>query len=392
MTDATTAENLRIIDADTHLTEPHDLWTSRAPAAIADRVPRVEDIGGDPTWMVDGVKLGRAGASGVVAKDGTKVRGLDFFRWTIDDGHPGAHSIPARLRSMDEQGIWGQIIYPNTVGFGGQGLLNVTDEQLRLACAHIYNDAMAEMQEESGGRLMPMAVLPWWDLDAAVAEVERAEGLGLKGINTTTGPHNHGLPDLGTPHWDPLWEVCTSLHMPVNFHIGAAQSDMDWFGSVSWPSLGPDQKIGLGSAMLYLNNAGVLANLIYSGVLERHADLQVVSVESGVGWIPFFMEALDYQINEMSAEAADTLSMQPSEYFRRQIHACFWFEKRALGPVIDALGYEHLMFETDFPHPTCTYPDGVQIAEEALAGFDEHIVRSLMGDNAARLYGVDKNK
>ena len=337
MTVVSASDGLRIIDADTHLTEPHDLWTSRAPKALADQVPRVEQVGGLPTWMVDGVKLGHTGGSAVVSKDGTKVRGTEFFRWTIDDIHPGAHSAPARLKMMDEQGIWGQILYPNSVGFGGQGLLNVEDAQLRLTCAQIYNDAMAEMQDASGGRLMPMAVLPWWDIDSAVAEVERVAAIGLRGINTTTAPHNHGLPDLGSSHRDPLWEVCTSLSMPVNFHIGAAQSDMDWFGGVSWPSLGLDQKLALGSAMLYLNNAGVLANLIYSGVLERHPSLQVVSVESGAGWIPFFMEALDYQVGEMSAAAADALSMEPSGYFRRQIHACFWFEQRGLGHAIDAL-------------------------------------------------------
>jgi predicted TIM-barrel fold metal-dependent hydrolase len=385
----TSFEGLRVIDADTHLTEPYDLWTQRAPLEFRDRVPRVESVKGHLTWVVDGMTLGRAGPSAVIRNDGTKVRGTEFLRWSIEDAHPGSHSVPDRLESMDEQGIWGQIVYPNTFGFGGQGFFKVADEALRLLTARLYNDAMAEIQEQSGGRLMPMAVLPWWDIHEAVAETERAKGLGLHGINTTSAPHNHGLPDLGTPYWDPLWEACSTLGLPVNFHIGAAESDMDWFGSISWPSLAIDQKFAVGSAMLYLNNAGVLANLIYSGVLERHPTLQVVSVESGVGWIPFFMEALDHQLDEMSLAASESLSLAPSDYFRRQIHACFWFERQGIGRVVEALGHEHVMFETDFPHPTCTYPDGLDIAAQALAGLDPHVIADLMGGNATRLYGID---
>ncbi len=384
----TQANGLYVIDADSHLTEPHDLWSCRAPAKFRDRVPRVEEVDGHRAWVVDGTVVGRAGASSVVAREGGKVRGAGFLAWSIEDTHPGAYSVPDRLRAMDDQGISVQVVYPNTFGFGGQGFMKVRDEEIRLLTARLFNDAMAEIQAESGGRLLPMAILPWWDVDASVAEVQRAAELGLRGVNTTTGPHNHGLPDLGTSHWDPLWEICADLGLPVNFHIGAADSDLAWFGTVSWPSLGMDEKLGLGSAMLYLNNAGVLANMIFSGVLERHPALQVVSVESGVGWIPFFMQALDYQLGEMSPAVADSLSMAPSGYFRRQIHACFWFEQKGIDQVVEVLGHERILFETDFPHPTCKYPDGVPSALQALSGFEEATVTALMGGNAARLYNV----
>ena len=106
-------------------------------------------------------------------------------------------------------------------------------------------------------------------------------------------PQNRGLPDLGERVWDPLWEVLSEEQLSVNFHIGASQSSMTWFGDSPWPSLDDERKLALGSAMMYLSNARVIANIIYSGVLERFPDLKIVSVESGVGWIPFFLEALD---------------------------------------------------------------------------------------------------
>jgi uncharacterized protein len=384
-------EDVCIIDADTHLTEPHDLWTSRAPAAFRERLPQVvTDDNGTPLWVVDGVVVGKAGGAAVVKADGTKVFGTQFFGLNIEDVHAGAYSAVDRVATMDEWGIWAQVIYPNTFGLGGQTFAKLPDPEIRLLTATIFNDAMVEMQDTTGGRLVPMGALPWWDIKEAVAEVERVHGLGLRGINTTTAPHQHGLPDLGEPYWDPLWEVCSSLEMPVNFHIGAAESDIAWFGTVGWPSLGMDQKLAVGSSMLYLNNGACLANMIYSGVLERFPTLQIVSVESGVGWFPFLMQALDHQAGELPPGTLDYLSLPPSGYFKRQIHACFWFERTGLGQAIDALGADHIMFETDYPHPTCTYPNGLDLAAEALSQIpDPDVRRKLMGGNAARLYRID---
>ena len=382
-------DDVYVIDADTHLTEPHDLWSSRAPAEFRERLPRVlPDSNGTPTWVVDGVELSKAGGAAVIKADGSKVFGTQFFGLGIEDVHAGAYSIADRIATMDELGVWAQIIYPNTFGLGGQTFAKLADPELRLLTVKIFNDAMAEMQDESGDRLVPMAALPWWDVDVAIAEVERVHALGLRGINTTTAPHQHGLPDLGEPYWNPLWAACSSLNLPINFHIGAAESDIAWFGTVGWPSLGLDQKLAVGSAMLYLNNASCLANMVFAGVLERFPTLQIVSVESGLGWFPFFMQALDHQAGELPPGTLDYLSMPPSGYFRRQIHACFWFERTGLAAAIDTLGSEHIMFETDYPHPTCTYPNGLDLAAEALSGLEPGVRRNLMGDNAARLYHI----
>ncbi len=380
--------SMRLIDADTHLTEPHDLWTSRAPRRWKDRLPRVETIDGDTMWTFDGVVLGRAGASGIIGLDGKKRPGTTFFNWHIEDIHPGAYSVDARLAMMDEQGIWAQIVYPNTVGLGGEKFCMVRDSQLMLLAVTIFNDAMAEIQESSGDRLFPMGHVPVWDIDESVNEIARIHDLGLRGINITSAPHDLGLPDLGDPAWDPVWEAASDLGLPVNFHVAGSGSAISFVGEAPWPSQGAEQKLGIGSAMSYVHNAVVLSNLIYSGVLERFPTLQFVSVESGVGWIPFLLRALDYQVSEMVPGSMDYLSMTPLEYFRRQVHACFWFERQGIAEAIDLLGPTHLMFETDFPHPTCLFPDGLDFAADALAGLDHSVQADVMGGNAARLYRI----
>lgn len=380
--------SLHVIDVDAHITEPPDLWTRNAPAAYADRLPRVVEIDGAAQWVVDGVPIGRAMGASVIKPDGVKHPGFDFIGWGPDDIVAASYDMDARLEVMDELGLYAQILYPNTAGFGAQKFGEIEDLELRRLCATLYNDAMVEIQEASGGRLVPMALMPWWDLDASIAEVGRAAANGLRGVNMCSDPQARGLPDLGTRAWDPFWAACEEHGMPVNFHIGASDTSLTWFGTSPWPSQDDERKLAIGSAMMYLSNARILANLVFSGVFERFPRVQFVSVESGIGWIPFFLESLDYQLHESAPSVIDELSMPPSEYFRRQVYGCFWFEHRALEGVIDALGADRVLFETDYPHPTCLYPDPLPRVAEAVAGLDDTTVRMILQDNAAALYRI----
>ena len=376
-------EALRVIDVDTHLTEPADLWTARAPRGFEERVPHMVDFDDGPHWVVDGVDMGFASASSVVKRDGSKQPGTEFIGWGRDLVHVSSYDMAARLEMMDSLGIYAQILYPNFAGFGSQRFAAVEDPELKLLCVTLYNDAMAEIQENSGGRLFPMALMPWWDVEATLAEVERSHGLGLRGVVQCNAPHSRGAPDLGEAAWDPFWSRCSDLGLPVNFHIGASEDSMEWYGNSPWPSQGDQQKLAIGSALIYVENARVLSNLIYSGVLERHPELKVVSVESGIGWIPFVLEALDHQLRETAPSTRDTLSMMPSEYFRRQVYGCFWFERLAPAKLIDDVGAGNVLFETDFPHPTCLYPDSLDHVADVLQGVDPGVQRQVLQDNAA---------
>lgn len=380
--------DLHVIDVDAHITEPPDLWTRRAPARYADRVPRVVDVDGVPNWSFDGVLLGRVNLSSVIRPSGEKVPGPAFFDFERDDLHPASSDMRARVELLDEQGIYAQVLYPNVAGFGAQRFAEVADPELRRMCVMIFNDAMVEIQAESGDRLLPMALMPWWDPAASADEVRRSAADGLRGVNICSDPQVRGAPELWQDAWIPFWEACTETGQSVNFHIGASESSMSWYGTSPWPALDGERKLAIGSAMMYLSNARIIANLIYSGLLERFPEVKVVSVESGIGWIPFFLEALDYQLHESSPSVVDALSMRPSEYFARQVYGCFWFEHRMLAPVVEALGPERVLFETDFPHPTCLYPDPLRSVEQALAAVGGDTARRVLQDNPAALYRV----
>ena len=384
-------EGIKIIDIDTHLSEPHDLWTKRAPASMKHLVPRVAEQDGKLTWIIgDGIVLSGIGANpvSVIGADGEKSRTLDWFNFSMDDVHPGCHDIQARMKVMDEANIFAQIVYPNVLGFGGQNGW-AAEEKLRLAATEIYNDAMADMQRESGGRIYPMALLPWWNLERSVAEIRRVHAMGLRGININSDPQNHGLPDLGDRYWDPMWEACVELNMPVNFHIGASESSAAWYGNSFWPSESEQIRFALGSSMMFFSNARVMANIILSGILDRHPGIKFVSVESGLGWIPFLLETIEYQLSENAATTQFALT--PREYFQRNIYASFWFERRFLAETVRQIGIDNVMFETDFPHPTCLYPNPVEHAAQGLSQLEAGERRKILSENAARLYNIPLN-
>jgi predicted TIM-barrel fold metal-dependent hydrolase len=384
--------DFRVVDCDSHLTEKHDLWTRRAPAAYKHRVPRVEQVDGRATWvMEDGThRLGFAGGGGVIDRKGDKAPFLtSMTEWGIENVHVAAWDTKARLAMLDEFGIHAQVLFPNSIGLGGQELQGLKDPVLRRLCVEIYNDAMAELQAESGNRFLPMPVLPAWDVQECVREAQRVAALGMRGVNMTSDPQDLGAPDLASPAWDPLWDVLEDLSLPVHLHIGASLTAMNFYGNYFWPSQDEYVKPAIGGTMLFINNARVVVNTILCGMFDRHPRLKFVSVESGIGWVPFILETTDYEVFENAPKQFAELGKTPSDYFREHWYATYWFERNPRGnlqALFDAVGEDNVLFETDFPHPTCIYPRPLEQVSDKLSLLRESTRRKLLGENAVRLY------
>jgi predicted TIM-barrel fold metal-dependent hydrolase len=378
-----------VVDADSHWCEHPELFTRLAPEKYRDRVPHVEEVDGELKWIFDGHVMGRFSAGGVIARDGSKAPADEaLHHWTIEQIHVGAYDPKVRLEVMDECGIDAQVIFPSTIGLGGQDLAFVDDEALRRATIEIYNDAQAQIQAESNNRLLPLPLMPAWDVAACVYEAERVAGLGARGVNMTSDPQDLGAPDLANTAWDPFWEACASLKLPVHFHIGASVTGMTFYGKYPWASHPANTRLAIGGTLLFIGNARVVTNLILSGIFDRHPGLKTVSVESGCGWIPFILEALDYEMAENAPAELAAMQKMPSEYFRSNLYATFWFEssRNKLPDLIEAVGEDNILFETDFPHPTCLYPNPLQAVEEKMATLSPEARRKILGENARKLY------
>jgi predicted TIM-barrel fold metal-dependent hydrolase len=384
-----TTDPIRVVDVDSHYTEPPGLWIDRAPAKFKERVPRiVENEQGLPQWVVDGNVLGAIG-NALVKPDGTKITrsSSSYRRW--EEVHPGAYDVKARLAWLDSRGIAQQAFFPNIMGFGSQQFYaKVSDIELRNACVTIYNDAVAEVQRESGERLLPLALVPFWDIEQAVKEVKRVRTeVGLHGITMTSAPQDFGFPSLNMPEWKPFWSTCEELDIAVCFHIGSG----GFGGQQAWIPRGSGASQALGTAVSYFTNVSLVSNLIITGVLLNHPRLKVFSSESGIGWVPFLLETMDYQWQEnMSPEERRevTNGVLPSDLFRRHFYVSYWFEQRHLAHDIDLIGEDNVMFETDFPHGTALTDSMTEQVAETLASLRTEVRRKVLHDNAARLYNL----
>ncbi len=379
---------LKVIDCDTHFTEPPDLWVSRAPASYKDRVLQVKRVNGQDHWFIEGdIDFGPVGLT-VVNNKGEKIQGKMGYG-TFEELSRAAYDVKARLEFMDSLGLHAQIVYPNAAGFSATRFMSVDDLELRNLSVTTYNDAIAEWQRQSNGRLFPQALLPFWDLKLTLKEARRAkEDLGLTGLTITDSPESFDLPDYAEPYWDPFWELCSALEIPLDFHIGSGgmKGGPSIFLGSPWPSASPERRMAIGATMLYLDNARMLVNLLLSGILERFPKLKFVSVESGIGWIPFVLEAAEYQFDEMVPTERKNLNRRPTEYFRDHIYACFWFEDFGPRMMLEKVGVNNVLFETDFPHPTCLYPKAQEHIANVLQDLDPHVRRRVLQDNAIELY------
>ena len=375
-----------IIDVDTHVTETPDLWTSRVPARMRDAVPRVDtDAQGRQWWVLKDKRIASPGLSATAG-----VGDMKSWPKTYAEMHPGAYDAKARLQYMDQMGIWAMVMYPNVGGFGNQQFLKLGDPELMLTCVQAYNDWQTEWASADARRLLPITSTPFWDVAAAVREVRRCAAMGHKGILFTGDPQSLGQPLLGDPHWNPLWEVAVELDLPISFHIGSGNME-DGLQRDKMKAYGRMATFTELSVNVFLRNGMQLNDLLMSGVLARYPTIKFVSVESGIGWIPFVLEALDYQFKDNRVpEERPELDMLPSEYFARNVYACYWFEQTAPRRLIDKVGVDNILFETDFPHPTSLFGEEVhKRIQGGLADCEEAVRRKILWANGQKLYRVE---
>jgi predicted TIM-barrel fold metal-dependent hydrolase len=302
---------------------------------------------------------------------------------------PGAFDPKARLAAMDEAGLWAQVVYPNVGGFGSQRFQAMPDPALRIACVRAYNDWLAEWCSTDPARLLGAMSIPFWDIDETVAEIERGAALDHRCIIFTGEPQRWGLPFFSDEHWDPLWQAAVDTGLSVSFHLGSGDMESH-LRSPRIQVQGGEYAAALTGIALFLENAHQVTDFLMSGVLPRFPELKVVSVESGAGWVPFVLDSVDrafehFELHKRFPQYED----KPSEYFRRQMSACFLGDEFISNELLDRVGERSLMFETDFPHPLSLHGDLTELTDRALREQSADRRHLLTWQNAADLYRVE---
>lgn len=396
------ADRIEIIDVDSHVIEPPDLWTSRMPSKWADITPRVRWVPSraEDFWFIGDIPASTAWG---LAAAGWHEH-LPSHPKVQADVHPSHYDPVERAKALDEHGVVAQVLYPNILGFSINTLLSVGEHDFHLACVQAYNDFLTDWAAAAPGRFVPVMSLPFWDVDASVAEIERCAANGHKGILFSSEPKKGGFPRLRDRHWDPIWQAAQDAELSINFHVG--------FGSIpaargvrkqrpedaliderrTEQTREPQLSLVKFTTLGLMGNAEAIVELLLSGICVRFPDLKFVSVESGFGYIPYLLETMDWQWLNTGAAHANPDRLLPSEYFRRQVYGSFWFEHESLVRLVD-LYPDNVMFETDFPHPTCLAPGPVSYTDSArnvveanLAGLPEDLLKKILHDNAAKLY------
>jgi predicted TIM-barrel fold metal-dependent hydrolase len=389
----------RIISLDDHVIEPPGVWSSRLPARYRDVGPRVEQLPEGEVVLEGGRFRERPGAAGRPVSywryedlfmsvkrlstavgfpdDAVTLGGVSY-----DEIRPGCWQVGPRVEDMDANWVEASLCFPNFPRFCGQTFAEAADKELALLCVRAYNDWMVEEWcGTSGGRLLPLCLVPLWDADLAAEEVARNAARGVRAIAFSEIPAFLGLPSVHSGYWEKFFSVCEDTGTVLCLHIGSA---------TKMPRTSDDAPDAVSVSIAFGNSCASLADFIFSGVLERHPKLELVYSEGQIGWIPFFLERADdvWQTHRGWSFENDAVPERPSTYYYRQVYGCFFCDHHGVESLA-RVGVDNVTFETDYPHADSTWPHTKKLAEEMFADLDDDTVHKIVRGNAIRLLGLN---
>jgi predicted TIM-barrel fold metal-dependent hydrolase len=356
--------NQRIISADDHMdihVLPPELFQERLPAALREQGPRVVETPDGPFWQAEGKLLSPSGRKG---------KGyIDSEEHGFRPGRP-----ETRLEDMDRDGVYTQVIYsPMTTQ------MRIADVELRAACMRAYNDWAAEFNRLDPRRLLLLAHLPGHDPKASRDELLRVAKLGHKGAIIA---QDEGMAPIFEDEWHPFWDSAQETGLPIHAHLGPR-------GSMLKAQLG-SWRMAAFVAVIPMQLDETLCGMVFSGILEQRPNVKFVLGEGGLGWIPYVIERMDHEHHKYYDNTLDhRLDMLPSEIFRRQVFVTY--EDETIGvKLIPEIGIDNVMWASDYPHGDSTWPNSRKALDDSpLASLGDSVLRKVVCDNAAAVYGIE---
>jgi predicted TIM-barrel fold metal-dependent hydrolase len=329
---------------DSHAIEPEGVFDGRMASGLAARMPRtVKDPDGRwETVTVDGHefrrKIPRPMAGGEF--DGLQPREAYVQR------APGANDPELRLVDLDQEGVWAEVIFPSL----GLWAASIRDPRLLREGVRALNDWTHETFSTHPDRYVPVASVSLLDVEDAVAELQRARGLGFRAIFMPPAPPTH-RPEYNDPAWEPLWSAAEEAAMVVAFHVGTEPVEEGASNVRTFRGLG-------GAVLNYVETSyggqRAATKLVASGVLDRHPTLKVFVAEGGAAWGPFVGDRMDEAYRQHAGWAEPKLSMTPKEFIYRQVYASFQHDPSAVETVV-AMGWNNVLWGSDYPHLEGTF-------------------------------------
>ncbi len=374
---------LEVISSDSHIVEPPDLWTSRIDPAFRERAPHmIIDNEGLAHWRVEGDQpLGSVGAPSQAGQRYEDPEAITF-EGALEDVRPGAFDPTPRIDDLNVDGVDGEVIYPTI----GARLYTVLQPDLLAASFRASNDWLADFCAANPGVFKGNALISLDDVDEGTRELERCANMGFRGAMITTYPGDDK--QYEHPSYEPFWAAAESLGVVLSMHIA---SNRPGPGQISVFTVNGDEE---GAASFSVNQdhwvRKSVASMIFSGVFERHPNLNVAIVEHELAWAPYFLRTMDWLYSELSQTAPYRFQgdAMPSDFFRSNITMSF--QQDDIGIQLRALiGVQCLTWGSDYPHAESTWPKSREVLADILADVPADEQRKIVCDNVAGLFGFN---
>ncbi len=393
-----------IVSVDDHVIEPPHVWTDRLPSKYHDVAPRIERMPLAELTMIGGRYQITPGGDGplvdfwryedlsmphrrIIAAAGYEPDEIGLTGITYDEMRPGCYEPKARLEDMDVNHVEASLCFPTFPRFCGQTFAEAKDKELALLCVKAYNDWMVdEWCADTGGRLIPLCLVPLWDVQLAAEEVRRNAARGVRAVAFSEIPAYLGLPSVHDKdkYWEPFFQACEETATVVCMHIGS---------SSRMPTTSDDAPPTVGAALSFNNAIASMTDFLFSGVLVEHPDLKLAYSEGQIGWIPYILERCDDVWHQHGGwtGAKELIPELPSTYYYRQIYGCFFRDKHGIDS-LDVVGVDNVTFETDYPHTDTTWPHTKEVALELMGHLPADVLYKLVRGNAIRMLGLELDR
>jgi predicted TIM-barrel fold metal-dependent hydrolase len=359
----------RLISGDSHVNEPPDLFVSRVPAALRDRVPRIERFPEGDAWIIEGASDPITfGMNACAGQEPGERRGWVRF----EDIRPGGYDPAARLEEMDVDGVDAEVLYPTPRLC--QGIVANPDADLHLAMVRAYNDWLSDYVAHAPERFGGLVLLPNCDASAATTELHRVAGRpGIRGA--VMGCYPNGTLEV-TEDDDRVWAALVERRLPVSIHVSLGRSMPEAHRS-SLPGYGR-----------FFDVPNRIVQMIFSGMFDRFPELQLVCAEVDCGWVPYFKEQVDNNFRRLYTPGTSAVTGLPSEYVERNVS--FTYVTDGVG--VDnrhLIGVDRILWSSDYPHVSADWPHSWKTIQASFAGVCSADRRAILAGNAARLYGFN---
>lgn len=295
----------------------------------------------------------------------------------------GEYDAAVRIQELDDDGVAGEIVFPQMAPFGA-GLMqyrhDVTPE-LNLEGCRAYNRWLADFCNTNPKRMAGVALINVDDIDVTVQEIRDAYAAGIWGgvlLPSSTG----SFPFYHHPRYEPIWAVCEELDLPIQSHSG-------------WS---PDYGDVEAATAMFISEVDMWAQrpftaMMWAGAFERHPGLKYMLTEVGCGWILEKLRVLEFKAaNPIFKHFTKGLTLSPTEYFERNCWIGASFLPAHEGKLRHEIGVDKLMWGSDYPHLEGTWPNTMKALNETFGDYPEQEIRDILGLNAAGAYGFDVNE